>query len=174
MQNIAMVVFGFLLLVFQTTLATLAPIYAIGPNLILPITLYLGVSQEIHIVRGAIISFVLGYLLDAFCGNPIGLQTFVMVAAFMVSRGAGLRLFLRGALFQMLMAFMMTLIAGVTILALPAIFEGLAPVSNYRHTFLMLFSSALVTALLTPPVFVVLHKIRGWFGERSDESAKAT
>jgi cell shape-determining protein MreD len=173
MQNLAIVIFGYVLLVIQTTLATLIPIQAMGPNLILPITLYLGVSQEIHIVRGAILSFILGYLLDSFSGYPIGLQTFVMTSAFMVARGAGLRLLLRGAAFQILMAFTVSLVAGVTTLALPAIFEGLTPLGTYGQTLLILLSSATVTALLTPLIFVAIRKIRGWSGQRDEGSKTA-
>jgi rod shape-determining protein MreD len=174
MQNLAIVCLGFFFLVLQTTLATVIPTYAMGPNMVLPIALYLGISQEIQIVRGAITAFALGYLLDSFSGNPIGLQTFVIVSTFMVARGAGLRLFLRGALSQILMAFVMSLNAGVIALTLPAIFEGLSPVSSYHQTLLMLLGSALVTALLTPPIFIVIEKIFGWFGQRSEESSKAT
>jgi rod shape-determining protein MreD len=174
MQNIAIVCFGFVILVIQTTVSAVIPMHAMGPNLVLPIALYLGVSQGIPIVRGALVSFTLGYLLDAFCGNPMGLQTFVIVSAFIVARGAGLRLFFRGAVFQILMGFVISLIAGITTLTLPAIFEGLSPVGSYRHTFSILVGSALVTAVLTPVVFIAIEKISSWFGERGEESSKAT
>jgi hypothetical protein len=92
----------------------------------------------------------------------------------MVARGAGLRLFLRGALLKILMAFTMSLVAGVTTLTLPAIFEGLAPISSYRQTFLTLLGSAFVTSILTPPIFFAIEKLREWFGQRGEESSKAT
>ena len=85
-----------MLLVLEAALGTLIPMHAFAPNLMLPIVIYLGVSPEVQIVRGALISFLLGYLLDSFCGNPMGLQTFVLAASFMVARGAGLRLFPQG------------------------------------------------------------------------------
>lgn len=173
MQNLAIIIFGFLLLVLQTTLAALIPLYSFTPNLILLITIYLGVSHEIHIVRGAVIAFILGYLLDSFCGNPMGLQTFVIVAAFMVARGAGLRLFLRGPAFQVLLAFAMCLVAGGTSLALPAIFEGLTSVGDHRETALMLLNSALVTALFAPLIFAAMRKIGGWLGQRGEEGSAA-
>ena len=173
MQNLAIIGFGFLLLVLQTTLATLVPLHSFTPNLILLITIYLGVAHEIHIVRGAVIAFILGYLLDSFCGNPMGLQTFVTTATFMVARGAGLRLFLRGPAFQALLASAMSLVAGVTTLALPAIFEGITPTGNYRDTALMLLNSALVTALFAPLIFTATRKIAGWLGQRVNEGSAA-
>lgn len=173
MQNLAIISFGFLLLVAETTLVTLVPLGSFAPNPILPIAIFLGVSQEVNLVRGAIISFILGYLLDSFCGNPMGLQTFVTVATFMVARGAGLRFFLRGPLFQMLLTFGMSLATGVTILALSAIFEGLAPTVNFLQTALMLFYAALTTALFAPLIFASLRRIRDWSGQRGDERSAA-
>lgn len=123
MPSIVLVLFGFSLLVAQTALATLVPMYAFAPNLMLPIAIYLGVSSEVHLVRGAIISFLLGYMLDSFCGNAMGLQTFVMTASFMAARGAGLRLFPAGPVFQVLLTFVMAVAFGATVLALRAIFE---------------------------------------------------
>jgi rod shape-determining protein MreD len=123
MPSIVLVLFGFTVLVAQTALSTLVPMYAFAPNLMLPIAIYLGVSAEVHLVRGALISFLLGYMLDSFCGNPMGLQTFVMTASFMVARGAGLRLFPAGPVFQVFLTFLVTLAFGATVLALRAIFE---------------------------------------------------
>src|SRR5437773_1178534 len=99
MNSVLLVVFGFFVLVLEAALGTLLPIYSFAPNLVLPIAIFLGVSAEIHIVRGVLISFALGYLLDSFCGNPMGLQTFVLTASFMLARGAGLRLFPQGPVF---------------------------------------------------------------------------
>ena len=72
----------------------------------LPIAIYLGVSPEVQIVRGALISFLLGYLLDSFCGNPMGLQTFVLTASFMGQpAGRVCGCFPQGLGFQMLLTF---------------------------------------------------------------------
>jgi rod shape-determining protein MreD len=86
MRSVVLILFGLTLLVFQAAAATLIPLHQVAPNLLLPIAIFLGVSHEVHISRGAILSFVLGYLLDAFCGSPMGLYTFTLVATFMASR----------------------------------------------------------------------------------------
>ncbi len=171
MRNVALLGFGFCLLVLQTAVATLVPLHGFAPNLMLPITIFLGVSQEVHIVRGALIAFALGYLLDAFCGSPMGLQTFVLVATFMVARGAGLRLFFRGPAFQVVLTFLMSLVAGGTVLALRAIFESVAPfpTREFGHNAVVLAQSALVTALAAPLLFVVVHRIEGWPLQRGAE-----
>lgn len=162
MTSLLLIAFGFLLLVLEAAVATRVPIYGLAPNLVLPIAIYLGVSAEVELVRGALISFALGYLLDSFCGNPMGLQTFVLTASFMVARGAGLRLFPQGALFQILLTFLMALAFSATVFALRAIFEQ-PQVPGLRisasDTLSPLLWSATVTALVSPLIFAVTRRI---------------
>jgi rod shape-determining protein MreD len=156
-----LIALGFLLLVAQAVLSTLAPIHAISPNLLLPVVIYLGVDHDVALPRGAAISFVLGYLLDAFCGSPMGLATFVMVATFLVARGAGLRLFLRGPLFQIGLTFVVGMLSGGAILALRAIFERPPPfpVDDVGMTVAALAAPAFVTAILSPFMFAIVRRI---------------
>jgi rod shape-determining protein MreD len=160
MRNVTLIGLGFALLVAQAAISSLVPMHPWTPNLILPVAIYLGVSHDVNVVRGAAISFVLGYLLDSFCGSAMGLQTFVMVSTFMMARGAGLRLFLRGPAFQIALTFIVGILAGGTVLALRAIFEPPAPftattlVGNLKF----LVVSALVTALTAPLVFAAVRR----------------
>ena len=107
-------------------------------------------------MRGALVSFVLGYLLDSFCGNPMGLQTFVLTASFIVARGAGLRLFPQGRAFQVLLAFLIAIAFGATVLALRAIFEQPSETMlgmDASESGGTLLRSAAATALVSPLVF---------------------
>ena len=189
MPSIVLVLFGFALLVAQTALSTLIPMYGFAPNLMLPIAIYLGVSAEVHLVRGALISFLLGYLLDSFCGNAMGLQTFVLTASFLVARGAGLRLFPQGSLFQILLTFIMAVAFGATVLALRAIFEqpsnsvmGEAGGSNLLHSAAQtalesgttLLRSAAVTALLGPLIFAGTRRIEAIGTVKREERTVST
>jgi rod shape-determining protein MreD len=187
LRNAALIAFGLALLVLQAAVGAHLPLYPLTPNLLLPIVIFLGVQQDVHLLRGAAISFVLGYLLDNFCGSPMGLSTFALVATFMAARGAGIRLFLRGALFQVALVFVAAMIAGGTALALRAIFsppeafplempasglagelialatstdEASAPrVGSVVSTAVTLIASALATALCAPPIFAVVRRI---------------
>jgi rod shape-determining protein MreD len=172
-KNAALLAFGFLLLVSQAALSTLVPIYAFAPNLVLPLVIYLGVTHEVHVVRGAVIAFVLGYLLDAFCGSPMGLHTFILVATFIVARFAGLRFLMRGVFFQAALTFIVALLDGGTILALRAIFEKSASWSaeNVQSTALTLLIPAASTAFVAPLLFAAVRKIEGAFTRRRDEKA---
>ena len=162
MASLLLVAFAFLLLVLESSLAVLLPMYSVAPNLLLPIAIFLGVSADVQIVRGALICFVLGYLLDAFCGSPMGLQTFVLTASFMVARGAGMRLFPQGPIFQMLLTFLMATAYGVTVLALRAIFEqpSLAMVGEAAVDQLTpVLRSAAATALISPLIFLGTRRL---------------
>ncbi len=175
MKNVALIAFGFGLLVLQAAMGTLVSIHPFAPNLLLPVAIYLGVSPDVNIARGAAIAFVLGYLLDSFCGSPIGLWTFVLVATFMVARGAGLRLFLRGPLFQIVLTFLVGVLAAGTILALRAIFEKPAPFPHdeLHQIVASLLIPALVTALASPLVFAGVRRVEQWTTRRGDEGALA-
>ncbi len=171
MNAFALVVFGFSLLVAQTAAAMLVPTYGYVPNLILPIVIFLGVSPDVPMVRGTVVGFALGYLLDSFCGSPMGLHTFVMTASFMVARGAGLRLFPQGPAFQVLLAFLMTFAFGATVLALRAIFERPSlsiGESTPRETAFSLLRPAVATAIFSPLVFAGARRIEAMGGKRRE------
>lgn len=161
MQNTVLLLLGFVLLVLQASASALINIHPFSPNLLLPMVIYLGVSQEVGLVRGGMLAFVLGYFLDSFTGSPMGLHTFVLVATYMLARGAGLSLFLRGPLFQIGLMFAVSVIAGGTILALRAIFERPAAfeAGTVGDTVYTLVAPALTTAALAPLVFIAVRRI---------------
>lgn len=171
MRTIAFVLLGFVLLVVQAAVGVLLPLHEFAPNLLLPIVIYLGVAGDLHIVRGASLAFVLGYLLDAFCGSPMGLQTFVMVATFLIARGAGLNLFMRGPLLQAIITFGFGVVAGGSILALRAIFEPPAPfpLGSVTDTVLALLTGAGVTGALAPALFFIVQRLDGLVTRRREE-----
>lgn len=172
-RTMAILGLGVSLLVLQSAASALMSYHVLAPNLLLPIVIFLGVSPDVHIVRGVVISFVLGYLLDSFCGNLMSLQTFVSVATFLVARGAGLRLFLRGPVFQILLTFVVGVLAGSTILALRAIFEKLAPFpgGSVLETTVSVVGSSAVTALLAPVVFIAVRRTDSLVLRRREEAS---
>lgn len=172
MKSVALVILGFALLVLQSSVATLVSVHPFAPNLLLPLVIYLGVSPDVPLARGAALSFVLGYLLDAFCGNPMGLQTFLMVATFLVARVAGLRLFLRGPAFQVLLTFLVGVLDGGTVLALRAIFEPPAPfpTPSVWQSVLSVVGPAAVTAVAAPFVFLLIRRIEALTSRTREEA----
>jgi len=175
MRNLLLIFLGLSLLILQAAFGTLVSTYSWTPNLLLPIVIYLGVLPDVHVVRGAAISFVLGYLLDSFCGSPMGLQTFILVSTFVVARFAGLRLFLRGPAFQIAMTFVIGVLAGGTILALSALFKLERPLpfaaESTWDTVRIMVVPAFTTALVAPLLFAVVRRIEGMSSRRRDDRA---
>ncbi|MDP2972259.1 MAG: rod shape-determining protein MreD, partial [Deltaproteobacteria bacterium] len=67
-------ILGILFLIVQTTWFTFLPIRRIRPDIVLILTLYLGLSSPP--ISGGILVFFLGYLMDLFSGNGFGLYAF--------------------------------------------------------------------------------------------------
>ena len=171
-HSLALIVVGFFLLAIQSSLVSAFSLPWLAPNLVLPIVIMLGVSQEVHIVRGATVSFVLGFLLDGFCGNLMSLQTFVLVATFMLARGAGLRLFLRGPAFQVALTFLVAILNGGAILALRAIFAAPpnVPLNDLWPLVGTLLGSATTTAVLTPVIFRGVNALDALIRRRREDA----
>jgi rod shape-determining protein MreD len=171
MRSFWLVIFGFGLLTAQAAIATLTPMHTFAPNLMLPIVMALGVTADVWIVRGALVSFVLGYLLDAFCGTPMGLNTFVLVSTFMLSRGASSRIFPQGVFLSSSLVFGMSLFTGFAVIALRAVFEKKPEIVNHdaSSTAWVLFFTSLTTAVLSPFIFAMVQRIDGRLMQKTDE-----
>ncbi len=159
MRNSAFLALGFLLLVFQSNLYRLVdPVHVAGPtpSLLLPLVVFMGV-HEYSIARGAALSFVLGYLLDLFAAAPVGLFTFVSVATFLVARMAGVRLAAQTLLTKFALAFVFSLLEGVLLVTLAAIFGG--DPHRPRSLALLVPGYAIATALAAPLVFNVAERV---------------
>jgi rod shape-determining protein MreD len=196
MKNVVHLAFGLALLVLQGALATLVPMHPFVPSLLLPMAIHLGVDPDVPLVRGAALSFVLGYFADEVASVPTGLTTFVLVATFLATRGAGIRLMLRGVSFQMGLAFGASILASGTMLALRAIFQPpeafplvMPPAGALGWLVRLVFgegtrtgsavavastmiASALATALVSPLVFAATRRIEG-LAQRARRSSTA-
>jgi len=172
LRMIVVLALGLTLLVLQSVVLGLVSLHPFSPNLVLPVVLFLGVSPEVPLVRGALVAFGLGYVLDVFAGNRMSLETFVCVATFMSARGAGLRLFLRSPSYQIVLTFVVSLLAGGTTLALRAIFTPPSPfpVGRALGTVILLGASSLATALCAPLVFALVQRIELRLGTRRETS----
>lgn len=131
------------------------------PSLVLPLVIYLGV-HELSMPRGALIAFVLGYLVDVFSGAPLGLFAFVLVSVWWLSRIAGVRLTAQTKLTQMSLAFFFALIEAGIVLMLLAIFGADA----HRPVELVgvAVPHAVATALFAPFIFAMAQRIHGGAG----------
>jgi rod shape-determining protein MreD len=172
-RSLLLIGYGFGLLLLQAALSMLVSMQSFAPNLMLPIALALGTAPEVPLVRGAVVCFILGYLFDAFCGSPLGLQTFVLVATYMLARGASVRLLPHGAMFIAMFALLMSVVSGLSVLALRALFEKKSEILTFdiRGTLFVVLQSALATALLAPAVFAGVHRLESRSPQKADERA---
>jgi rod shape-determining protein MreD len=148
--------FGIISLTFQTTLLTLFPIQRMRPDLVLVLTLYLGLFYPP--ISGGILALFLGFLVDLFSGNGFALYTLSRPFLFYVAQFFKGRFFLEGFRSQFLFAFLLGLVEGLFILILIGILNP-GPVSRlYPLLFTYLFPQSFFTGLVTPPLFFLIHK----------------
>lgn len=170
-RDVVLLVFAFLLVAAQAAVGTVLDLGVLMPNVLLPVVIYLGMAPDISLTRGAILSFIMGLLLDSACGSSMGLQTFVHEATFLVARAASFRLLMRGRLSQVLITALTAFIGSVTLVALRAIFRP--PFSfnavSTRHLLVALLSPALATGAIAPFIFQLVRRIDGL--RRREESA---
>jgi rod shape-determining protein MreD len=159
MRNTAFLLLGIGLILIQSNLfrlVGLVNIAGITPSLVLPLVVFMGV-HEYSLARGALLSFVLGYLVDVFAAAPVGLYTFTSVAIFVVSRVAGVRLAAQTMLTKIGLALAFSLLEGTLVIVLTAIF-GKDP-SRPRALAALVLPHAAATALFAPLVFRIAQRM---------------
>ncbi len=147
MRNLLFVFLGFLLPLTKSVVAMMVPLFWFVPDMTFLSVAYLASQTDLALVRGALIAFVLGYFSDLFCGVPIGVQTFMMVATFFSIRALGLRLLTRTALVQASLVFVLGVLVGLFTLLLRIMFEPMMAFSVW--TWSMIVHSALLPSLVT-------------------------
>jgi rod shape-determining protein MreD len=183
-KNVLFVALALGLLIVQSSLSAVLPLHPFTPNVLLPMVLFLGVTPDVTLARGAALAFAAGLLTDEVTGAPLGLTTFVFVAAFLLTRVAGLRLFLRGVPFQIVATAGIAVVVAGVMLALCAIFEepevfmlvmpptgivgALASavwgddvplVGRAAHVVTVLLASGLATGLVSPLVYAATRRV---------------
>lgn len=156
MANVLTLLVGVAMLLLQGALARHLPTEYVAPSLVLPMVLFMAVG-EFSLERGVSLAFVLGYLTDAFLGSALGLWTFTLVAIFLLARVAGLKLFLHGVVFQVLLTFVGSLTVGVIMTGLLLVFDR-RPLAVLAAMGVVTCQS-LATAACAPAVFALLARV---------------
>jgi rod shape-determining protein MreD len=159
MRNAAFLAAGLALLLVQANLFRLTGWFNVPglvPSLVLPLILFMGV-HEYSLTRGATVSFLLGYATDLIGIAPIGLHTFTYVALFLMARVLGVRLAAQTVMMQITLVAAFTLVHGVMILVLLAIFGRDAYVP--RTLYLLAIPHVLATGAVAPFVFRIAQRV---------------
>lgn len=156
MANALLILAGVVLLLVQGVVARALPTDHLAPVLIIPMVLYMAVG-DFSLARGVSLAFVMGYLTDVFAGGSMGLWTFTLVSIFLLSRIAGLKLFLHGKVFQVLLTFVASMVAGLEMVALLLVFDRrpLAVLAALG----VVSTQSLATAACAPLVFALVNRI---------------
>jgi rod shape-determining protein MreD len=173
MRDVLILGLGLFLLTVQSALGTVVDLGVLMPNPLLPVVIYLGMAPDVGLARGAFLSFMLGLMLDSATGNAMGLMTFVHEATFLVARGAGFRLLMRGRVSQVLMTALTAAVGAGTVIALRSIFRppfSFEAVST-RQLVVGVLAPALSTGALSPFVFQLVRRIDSF--RRREEAAPA-
>jgi|GEM_PF-314508 len=147
---------GILFLIFQTTLLSSFPIQRVKPDLVLILTLFMGLTFSP--VPGGILVFFLGYMMDLFSGNSFGLYAFLRPFLFFSAQLFKYRIYLESFFSRSLFVFLFTLAEGILILFLLKALhpEPLRPL--YPFFFTSFLPQSLSTALVAPFLFSIFKK----------------
>jgi rod shape-determining protein MreD len=148
---------GILFLTLQTTLLPWLPIQRIRPDIVLILVLYWGLT--VPPVQGGILSFFLGYLMDLFSGNSLGLYTFSRPLLFYLAELFKGRLYLEGVLSQFLFVFFFALFEGLLILILLSALNPVPLGNLYPLLFTFYLPQSFLAALISPALFLLLKKL---------------
>ena len=173
-RDLVLLATGFTMLVLAAALGTVTKLGVLMPNAVLPIVIYLGMAPDVSLARGAILSFLLGWLMDSVCGNALGLYTFTHVATFLVARGAGFRLIMRGRVSQVLITALASIVGAGTLIALRSIFRPQAQFDTLSARYLLasVLAPGLSTGAMAPFVFQLVRRIDSL--RRREEGAQVT
>jgi rod shape-determining protein MreD len=171
MRDVLLIATGFLLVAVEAALGSVTRLGELMPNAVLPIVIYLGMAPDMSLARAALLSFVLGMLVDSAAGNALGLLTFVHVATLVTARAAGVRLLMRGRVSQVLIASLFALLGGIIVIALRAVFRPAQPYSvvSLRHLVVAVLAPSLATGAIAPFIFQLARRIDTL--RRRDEAA---
>jgi rod shape-determining protein MreD len=159
MRNVLFLSLGVLLILLQSNLFRVLQVTNLNgltPSLVLPLVLFLGVHEH-SMARGAVLTFLLGYLLDLFAGAPIGLFTFIYVSIWWLARITGVRLTTQTWLARVSLGFIFTIVEAAMVLILLAVFgsDTRRPLEISRSV----MPHAVATALITPFVLQIAMKL---------------
>ncbi len=153
---ILLLLVGVLFLALQATLLASNPIQRIRPDLLLILTLYLGLSS--YPISGVILAFILGYLMDLFSGNSFGLYAFSRPLIFSIAQLFRNRVYLESFPSQSLFVFILALVEGLLILILLKALSP-TPLGNlYPLWFTAFLPQSFCTALISPILFFLFNR----------------
>jgi rod shape-determining protein MreD len=136
----------------QTTIFAAPALYNVAPNLILLLTIFTGFHGGE--VKGSIVGFTGGILLDHFSGHPVGLGAFSQTIAGTLSGILRGRLYRESVFAQLLVTFIASVVNLLAFLLLKLVFGILSPITLWGIIF-----PIVINTILAPFLFPVLRRL---------------
>jgi rod shape-determining protein MreD len=146
-----------LLIVLQRTLLDLLFGGRIGVEVSLVLVIYAGFHLDM--VRGGVLAFLMGFLLDCVSGTIMGLYTFIYVMVFILSYLLSPRIYGERMLFIMGYTFVCALLEGLVIFAIYWFIFGTDVSPGLVRTYL---PQALVAGVLSPALFTLFNHLEAY------------
>jgi rod shape-determining protein MreD len=141
----------YMALLFQTAVPLWFPFHALIPNLVIILTVDLGLRH--HSALAALMAFAMGYATDALSGNHLGMNAFLTTSIFLVSYEMSSRLLVTNVLVGAIAVFFAVMVAGLGAMIFTA---GRGAVEAINLVFAQLLLQALVSAIVAPLVFAAM------------------
>lgn len=148
---------GFIFVLLQTSVFPKVLPYHLKPNLVLILIVYLGLNEGY--LRGALLAYILGCLLDGLAGVSPGLFGTALLVTFLAVRAVACRFNTENSLLLLFMVFCGTVVQDCLLVFPLGYFADAGPMWQiiFRHFFLQLLFN-LVAAFLLLTVFSRLQK----------------
>jgi len=137
------------------------------PDIVALSAVYLGLTARDRVVPAVIGAVIVGYLADLLIGTPRGLLALNAGIVCFVGHLIHRRLLVRGWLFIAVFSFFTAVVSGMSLLAITAL-SGLR-VAGFGSGLRVLALSALLTAVVGPPVFRLFRRLDAWFARTQRE-----
>jgi cell shape-determining protein MreD len=131
------------------------PVRIPGPDVVLLVVLFLGLSSRGGLAGVCALSLVLGYFADLFAGSPKGLHMVAYALCGIAARGASSRILVRGHMLTALVALLFSLGCGALIVLVRTSLQPSLGWSAMR----LVPPQALVTTLTAPFLFALLRRL---------------
>jgi rod shape-determining protein MreD len=158
---------GIFLLTLQATLLTSFPIQRVRPDIVLVLVLYMGFSHPP--ISGGLLAFFMGFLMDLFSGNGLGLFTFSRTFIFYGARIFRNWFYLEDFSSLFLFVVVSGIAEGIVILALVTVLSSTPYSSLYSLLFTSLLPQSFTTGLVSPFLFSLFDKTWSWIGMNGRE-----
>ena len=141
----------YLALLIQTAVPLWFPFHALIPNLIIILTVDLGLRH--HGAIPALLAFAIGYATDAMSGTTIGMNAFLMTGVFLLTYEISSRLLVTNALVGATVVFFAVILAGLGAILITS---GRAAGVVINDALPTLALQALISAIVAPIIFALM------------------